>query len=108
MESFVTICALLSFSSLFFFVFGGIGEGFCVPFLLRMCMRFLLIFIFRFMIFVAAIMHSKCMRHWAFYCAHVDELGLLLCQGFDKVLKRRHLLGGYIGESDSVECRYEY
>jgi hypothetical protein len=51
MESFVTVCAFLSFSSLFSFGSGGIGEGFCVPFLLCMCMRFPLIFIFRFMIF---------------------------------------------------------
>jgi hypothetical protein len=108
MESFVTVCAFLSFSSLFSFGSGGIGEKFCVPFLLRMCMSFPLIFIFRFLIFVAAIMHSECMRPWAFDCAHVDELGLLLCQAFDKVLKRRHLLGGSRGESDSMECGYEY
>jgi hypothetical protein len=108
MESFVTICAFLSFSSLFSFGSGDIGEGFCVPFLLCMCMIFLLIFIFRFLIFLAAIMHSECMRPWAFDCAHVDELGLLMCQGFDKVLKRRNLLGGSRGESDNMECGYEY
>jgi hypothetical protein len=108
MESSVTICEFLSFSSLFSFESGGISERFCVPFLLRMCMSFLLIFIFRFIIFVAAIMHNECMRPWAFDCAHVDEFGLLLCQGFDKVLKRRHLLGGSRGKSDSMECRYEY
>jgi hypothetical protein len=108
MESFVTICAFLSFSSLFSFRSGDISEGFCVPFLVRMCMSFLIIFIFQFMIFLAAIMHSKCMRSWAFDCAHVDELGLLLCQGFDKVLKRRHLPSGSRGEFDSIKCRYEY
>jgi hypothetical protein len=48
------------------------------------------------------------MRPWAFDCAHVDELGLLLCQGFDKVLKRSHLLGDSGGESDIMECGYEY
>jgi hypothetical protein len=108
MESFVTVCAFLSFSSLFSFGSGGIGEGFCVPFILHMCMRFSLIFIFIFLIFVAAIMHSECMLPWAFDCAHVDELGLLLCQGFDKVLKRRHLPSGSRGEYDSMECGYEY
>jgi hypothetical protein len=84
MESFVTIRAFLPFSSLSPLGSRGIGEGFGVPFLLRMCMSFLFIFIFRFLIFVAAIMNSECMRPWAFDCAHVDELGLLLCQGFDK------------------------
>ena len=108
MESFVIVCAFLPFSSLLPFGSRGIGEGFCVLFLLRMCMRFPFIFIFIFLIFVAAIMHSECMRPWAFYSSHVDELGLLLCQGFDKVLKRRHLLGGSRGEYDSMECRYEY
>jgi hypothetical protein len=108
MESFVTVCAFLSFSSLFSFGSGGIGEGFCVPFLLCMCMIFSLIFIFIFLIFVAAIMHNEYMRPWAFECTHVDELRFLLCQGFDKVLKRRHLLGGSRGESDSMECRYKY
>jgi hypothetical protein len=108
MESFVTVCAFLSFSSLFSFGSRGISEGFCVPFLLCMCMRFPLIFIFRFLIFVVFIMHSKCMCPWAFDCAHVDELGLLLRQGFDKVLKRRHLPGGSRGEYDSMECIYEY
>jgi hypothetical protein len=71
-------------------------------------MRFLFLFIFIFMIFVASIMHSECMHPWAFACAHVDELGLLLCQGFDKVLKRRHLLGGSGSESDKMECGYKY
>jgi hypothetical protein len=42
------------------------------------------------------------------WIAHVDELGFLLCQGFDKVLKRRHLAGGSKGESDNMECGYEY
>jgi hypothetical protein len=104
----VTVRAFLPFSSLFPFGSRGIGEGFCVPFLLRMCMRFPFIFIFIFMIFLASIMHSECMHPWAFDCAHVDELGFLLCQGFDKVLKRRHLPGGSRGESDSMECGYEY
>jgi hypothetical protein len=104
----VTVCAFLSFSSLFSFGSGGIGEGFCVPLLLHVCMIFPLIFIFIFLIFLAAIMHSECMCHWAFDCTHVDELGLLLCQGFNKVLKRRHLPGGSKGESDSMECVYEY
>ena len=108
MESFVTVCEFLPFTSLFPFGSGGIGEGFCVPFLLCMCMRFSLVFIFRFLIFVSAIMHSECMHPWAFDCAHVDELGFLLCQGFDKVLKRRYLLGGSKGESNSMECGYEY
>jgi hypothetical protein len=49
---------------------------------------------------MAAILHSKCMHLWAFDFSHVDELGLLLCQGFDKVLKRRNLLGGFECESD--------
>jgi hypothetical protein len=53
-------------------------------------------------------MHNECMHPWAFDCTHVDELGFLLCQGFDKVLKRRHLLGGSRGESDSMEYGYEY
>jgi hypothetical protein len=104
----VTICAFLSFSSLFSFGSRDIDEGFCVPFLLHMCMRFPLIFIFRFLIFLASIMHSECMHPWAFDCTHVDELCFLLCQGFDKVLKRRHLPGGSRGESDSMECGYEY
>jgi hypothetical protein len=104
----VTICAFLPFSSLFSFGSGGIDEGFYVPFLLRMCMRFLFVFIFRYMIFVAVIFHSECMCLWAFDFAHVNDLGLLLCQGFDKILKRRHLLGGSRGESDSMECGYEY
>jgi hypothetical protein len=68
MESFVKVCAFLSFSFPFSFGSVGIGESFCVPFLLRMCMIFLLIFIFRFLIFVSAIMHSECMNPWAFYC----------------------------------------
>jgi hypothetical protein len=108
MESFVTVCAFLSFYSLFSFGSGGISEGFNVPFLLHMCMRFPIIFVFRVLIFLAAIMHSECMLPWAFDCAHVDELGLLLCQGFNKVLKRRHLLGGSRGKYDSMEWRYEY
>jgi hypothetical protein len=96
----MTICASLPFSSLFPFGSRGIGEGFCVPLLLRMCMRFPFIFIF--MIFVASILHSECMCLWAFDCAHVDELVFLLCQGFDKVLKRRHLPGCSRGESDRM------
>ena len=48
MESFVTVRAFLSFSSHFPFGFGGIGEGFCVSFLLRMCMSFPFIFILDF------------------------------------------------------------
>ena len=68
MESFVTRCAFLPFSSLFPFGSRGISEGFCVPFLLRMCMIFPFIFIFRFLIFVASIMHSECMHPWAFDC----------------------------------------
>jgi hypothetical protein len=107
MESFVTIRAFLPFSSLFPLGSRGIGEGFFVPFLLQMCMSFQFVFIFRFLIFVASIMHSECMRPWAFDCAHVDELGLLLCQGFDKVIKRRHLPGSSRGEYDSMECGYE-
>jgi hypothetical protein len=90
MESFVTVRAFLPFSSIFPFGSRGIGEGFCVPFLLWMCMSFPFVFIFRFLIFVAAIMHNECMCPWAFDCYHDDELGLLLCQRFDKVLKRRH------------------
>jgi hypothetical protein len=90
------------------FEFRSIDEGFFVPFLLRMCMRFLVIFIFRFLIFLAAIMHNECMCPWAFDCAHVDELGFLLCKGFGKVLKRRHILGGSRGEYDRMECGYEY
>ena len=78
MESFVRVRAFLPFSSLFPFGSKGIGEGFCVPFLLRMWMSFLFIFIFGFMIFLASIMHSECMFPWAFDCAHVDELGLLV------------------------------
>ena len=109
MDSLVVVCAFLSFSSLFSFGSRGISEGFCVPFLLRMCMRFSFIFIFRFIIFVSVIMHSECMCPWAFDCApHVDELGFLFCQGFDKFLKRRHLPGGSRGEFDSMECGYEY
>jgi hypothetical protein len=80
----------------------------CVPFFLCMCMIFPLIFIFIFLIFFFAIMHSECMRPWAFDYAHVDELVFLLCQGFDKALKRRHLPGGSRGKSDSMECRYKY
>jgi hypothetical protein len=94
------LCYSMCISPLFFFGSGGIGEGFCVPFLIRMYMRFPLIF-------VASILHSECMHLWAFDCAHVDEFGLHLCQGFDKFLKRRHFLGGSRGESDSMECRYE-
>jgi hypothetical protein len=88
MKSFVTVRAFLPFSSIFPFGCEGISEEFFVSFLLLMCMSFLFIFIFRFPIFVVAIMRSECMRPWAFDCAHVDELGFLLCQGFDKVLKR--------------------
>jgi hypothetical protein len=73
-----------------------------------MCMIFPFIFIFIFLIFVAAIMHGECMHPWAFDCAHVDELGFLLCQAFDKVLKRRHILGGSRGKSNSMKCGYEY
>jgi hypothetical protein len=69
----------------------------------------LLVFIFRFMIFMTvAILHSKCMRHWAFDFSHVDEFGLLLCHGFNKFLKRRHLSGGSRGEFDLMECGYRY
>jgi hypothetical protein len=71
-------------------------------------MIFMFIFIFIFRVFVAATMHSECMHPWAFDCAHVDELGFLLCQTFDKVIKRRHLLGGSRGESERMECGYEY
>jgi hypothetical protein len=108
MESFVTVRAFLPFSSLFSFGSKGIGERFCVPLIIRMCMRFSFIFIFRFMIFLVTIMCGECMRLWAFDCAHVDELGLLLCQGFNKVLKRRHLSAGSRGESDRMECGYQY
>ena len=104
MESFVTIREFIPFSSLSPFGSEGIGEGFCVPFLLRMCMRFIFVFIFRFLILVASILHNKSMRLWAFDFSHVDELGLLLCHGFDKVLKRRHLLGGSRGEYDIIVC----
>jgi hypothetical protein len=69
------LCDNMCISPLFPFGFGGIDEKFCVPLLLRMCMRFSFIFIFRFMIFVSTIMHSECMHPWAFDCAHVDELG---------------------------------
>jgi hypothetical protein len=108
MKSFVTVRAFLPFSSLFPFGSRGISEGFCVPFLLRICMSFPFIFIFRFLIFLDAIMLSEWMLPLAFDCAHVDELGFLLCQVFDKVLQRRHLLDGSRGESDSIECRYEF
>jgi hypothetical protein len=47
---------------------------------------------------MASILHSKCMHLWAFVFSQVDELGFLLCQGFDKFLKRRNLLGGSRGE----------
>jgi hypothetical protein len=104
----VTLRAFIPFSSLFSFGSEGIGERFYVPFLIQMCMSFPFIFIFRFRIFLAAIMHSECMCPWDFDCAHVDELGFLLCHGFNKVLKRRHLPGGSRGESDSMECGYEY
>jgi hypothetical protein len=107
MESFVIVCAFLSFSSIFSFGSRGIDEGFCVPFLLHMCMIFSLIFMFRFLIFVASIMHSDFMGPWAFDWAHVDELGFLLYQGFDKVLKRRNLLGGSRAEYDRMECGYK-
>jgi hypothetical protein len=53
-------------------------------------------------------MNSECMHPWAFNCAHVDEIGFLLCQGFDKVLKRRHLLAGSRGKYGIMECGYEY
>jgi hypothetical protein len=33
-----------------------------------------------------SILYSKCMHLWAFDFSHVDELRLLLCQGFDKFL----------------------
>jgi hypothetical protein len=102
------LCENMIISPLFPFGSGGISEGFCVRFILRMCMRFSFIFIFIFMIFLASIMHSECMRPWAFHCAHVDENCLLLCHGFDKVLTRRHLPGGSEGEFDRMECGYEY
>jgi hypothetical protein len=108
MESFVTVHAFIPLSPLFPFGSGGIGEGFCVPFLLRMCMRFSFIFIFRFLIFVVAILHNECMSTWAFDCAHVDELGFFLCHGFNKFLKKRHLPVDSRGESDIMECGYEY
>jgi hypothetical protein len=75
MESFVTLRAFSPFSSLFPFGSRGVREGFCVPFLLRMCMRFSFIFISSFMIFVASILHNECMFPWASDCAHVDEIG---------------------------------
>jgi hypothetical protein len=87
MESFVTVRAFLPFSSISSFGSRGICEGFCVPFLLRMCKSFPFFFIFRFFILMALILHSKCMHLWAFDFFHVDEIGLLLCQGFDKLLK---------------------
>jgi hypothetical protein len=99
----VTVRAFLPFSSLFPFGSRGIGEGFCVPFLLQMCMRFPFVFIFLFMIFMAAILHNECTCLWAFYFSHVDEVGLVLCQGFDKFLKRRHILGGSRGEYEIME-----
>jgi hypothetical protein len=104
----MTVRAFLPFSSLFPFGSRGIGEGFCVPFLLQMCMRFPFVFLFRFLIFLASILDNECMCPWAFDYAHVDELGFLLCQRFDKVLKRRHLLGGSKGEYERMECGYEY
>jgi hypothetical protein len=108
MESFVTVRAFLPFYSLFPFGSGGIGEWFYVPFLLQMCIIFHFVFIFRFLIFVSSILHSEYMNLWAFDFSHVDELGLLLCHGFDKVLKKRNLLGGSKGESDIMECGYKY
>jgi hypothetical protein len=57
---------------------------------------------------MAAILHSECMHLWAFDFSHVDELGFLLCQGFDKVLKRRNLLGGSRGKYEIMEFGYEY
>jgi hypothetical protein len=80
----VTVRAFLPFSPLFPFESRGIGEGFFVPFLLRMCMIIFFLFIFRFLIFLVSIFHSECMFPWAFDCAHFDELGFLLCHGFDK------------------------
>jgi hypothetical protein len=60
------------------------------------------------MIFMASILHSKCMCLWDFYFSHADEIGFLLCQGFDKLLKRRHLPGGSRGKFDGMECGYEH
>ena len=90
MESFMTVRTFLPFSSLSTFGSRGIGEGFWVPSLLQMGMSFPFVFIFRFLILMASIFHSKCIHLWAFDFSHVDELGFLLCQGFDKFLKRRH------------------
>jgi hypothetical protein len=100
MESFMEVCAFLPFSSLSTFGSRGIGEGFCVPFLLQICMSFHFVFIFIFMILMVAILHNKFMCLWAFDFAYVDELGFLLYQGFEKFLKRRHLPGGSRGEFD--------
>jgi hypothetical protein len=97
MESFVTVHSFLPFSSLSPFGSEAIGEAFCVPFLLRMCVGFPFIFIFIFIILMDAIFHGKCMHLWSFDFFHVDELDFLLCQGFDKVLKRRCLPGGSRG-----------
>jgi hypothetical protein len=90
----VIVRAFLPFSSLLPLEFGGISEGFCVPFLILLCMIFLFILIFIFFIFLDEIFHSECMHLWVFDFSHVHELGFLSCQGFDKILKRRHLLGG--------------
>jgi hypothetical protein len=62
-----------------------------------MCFPF--VFVFRFLILMnTTIMHSKCMCLWDFDFSHVDKLVLLLCQRFNKDLKRGHLPGGSIGE----------
>jgi hypothetical protein len=63
-------------------------------------MRFNFLFIFIFMILMASILHSKCMRLCAIDFPHVDELGFLLCHGFDKFLKRRHVPNGSRRESN--------
>ena len=72
------LCDSTCIYPLFPFGSGVIDEGFCVPFLLWMCMSFNFVFIFRFLIFMAAILHSECMRLWAFDFSHVDELGFLV------------------------------
>jgi hypothetical protein len=64
-------------------------------------MSFHFVFIFRFLILmIASILHSKCMYLWAFDFSHVDEVGLLLYQGFDKLLNIRHLPGSSRGKID--------
>jgi len=83
--------------------------GFWVPFLLQIFMCFPYVFIFRFLVFMTtSIFHSKFMHLWGFDFSHVDYLALLLCQRFDKFLKRRHILDGSTGECNWMECRYEH